>query len=118
MNIKDINEILVQSIGNLDIKCLNDIDEKISYSYNNKNELIESFKVLFEELKSKGITSLDVQSSKCNFCYPDKDAYAFYNPTTNDLVLRYVIFQESPDFYRVEECKNKLNILLTQNLPF
>ena len=118
MKIETTRKVIVKSICGLDESYLNQLDDDIIYSYDYKDELIQKFRANFKELKSNGITSLKVVESKCEFCYPDKKTYAFYNPTTNELVLRYVIFQESQDFYRVEECKNQLTNKRHYGLPF
>lgn len=118
MKIKITDEVIVKSICELDESYLNQLDEDIIYSYDNKDELIQKFKSNFIELKSNGITTLKVVEAKCEFCYPDKQAYVFFHPVSNELILRYVIFQESEGFYRVEECKNKPIKKTNNGLPF
>ena len=90
----------------------------MSYSYYDKNELKTQFKTLFENLKSVGITSLRVKESICKYCYPNKEVFEFCNPFNNEIVVRYVIFKESKEFYRVEECKNKPTNKIKNGFPF
>jgi len=111
--------IITKSFEALDIYLLNKLDEQCSYSYDYKSELIEKLDKLFKEYKSQGIKSLVTKEIKCMFCYPNKPSYEFYNPETKEMVCRYVIFKESEDFIRIEECTNKktFNPFSKENLP-
>lgn len=99
--------LIVEAFKTLSIASLASLDGSVSYSYDYKSELIQKLDKLFQEFKSRGIKRLDVKKVHCKFCYPGKSSYEFYNSKTNEMVCRYVIFQESEEFIRVEECSNK-----------
>ncbi|TWO31510.1 hypothetical protein E1J38_013385 [Seonamhaeicola sediminis] len=109
MQSKEITTVdsIIKAFCKLSIASLKEIDAELTYSYNNKEELIEELKQLFDGIKSKGISQLKVKDAKCKYCYPDKAAFGFHHPQTDELIIRYVIFKERDKFYRVEQCKNK-----------
>lgn len=100
-------DILISAFKAINSSSLLTLSDSISFSYDYKSELIQKLDNLFKGFKSQGINSLEVKEISCKFCYPNKPAFEFYNPATNELVCRYVIFQESEDFIRVEECSNQ-----------
>jgi hypothetical protein len=99
--------LIIEAFKSLNCVNLSGLDNDSSYSYDYKFEFIEKLDALFKEYKNQGIERLDVKEVNCKVCYPNKPSYEFYNPKTNEMVCRYVIFQESKDFIRVEECTNK-----------
>lgn len=109
---------IIQAFINLDVSILSKINGRISYSFDSKNELISKFNKLFNELKSKGLNSLKVETSKCRYCYPSIKNYSFHHPITDEFIFRYVIFRESSDFYRIEECKNSPSSKSENSIPF
>lgn len=107
MKLLDLEKIVVESFSNLNSSLLEGIEENAIYSYNYKNEMIDEIEKVFVKIKSAGVSSLTVKKSKCMFCYPQANAYAFHNPSTDEFIIRYVISQDKDGMYRIEECKNK-----------
>lgn len=111
-------KVLIIAFENLDISLLNIISHKFTYSYNDKIEFIEEMKIVFEKIRAEGINSLLAKPSKCKYCYPTGKAYSFHHPKTDNFIIRYVIFKESHDFYRVEQCKNNPILKSEKGIPF
>lgn len=107
MKLIDLENIVVNAFCSLDVSPLKKLDKKASYSYNYKHEMIAELQSVFDKIKSKGVQNLEVENSKCKYCYPSANAYSFHNSKTGGFVIRYVIHQESNDVYRIEQCKNK-----------
>lgn len=112
MKLQQLEFLIIQSFCALDSTILEEIDEKAYYSHQDKRELIQSIDRLFKEIKNKGVTNLNVQDSKCKFCYPTGKAYSFHHPETREFIIRYVIAydgetDEGEKIYTVEECRNK-----------
>ena len=101
-----LEKIIVQAFCHLSVLPLKELDENMSYSYSNKQELIDELNSVFKKIKGEAINKLIVKDSKCKYCYPKGRAYAFHHPNTNELVIKYVIFKENNNFFRIEECKN------------
>lgn len=107
MTLKELERYIVQAFCNLDIKCLNELCDEASYSYCNKEDLIMDLSIRFNEMKLKGINSLNAKPSNCKYCYPKSPAYNFYNSYTNEFVIRYVIHKEADNKYELRECTNR-----------
>ena len=101
------SDYILNAFKRLNVQPLFALDDYITYSFDLKEEFIIKLDRLFKELKAKGMTKLMVKETHCNYCYPDKPSYEFYNPDTGEFVFRYVIFQESNYMFRVEQCFNK-----------
>lgn len=118
MELKVLEEVVIEAFCSLNTAPLSHVDEFSDYSHNNKDEFIEELNKVFNEIKSNDINALFVQTSTCQFCYPNASAYSFHHPITDQLIIRYVIDQIDERSFRVQECRNNPITDGDDGLPF
>ncbi|WP_242157344.1 hypothetical protein [Aestuariivivens sediminis] len=109
---------LISAFKKLSLEPLEELCDVSIYSYDYKQELIEKLQKKFDKISSEDISELVAKESKCKYCYHESKAYSFHHPKTDELIVRYVIFRESENFYRVEECKYKPILNREDGFPF
>ncbi|MFD0762717.1 hypothetical protein ACFQZW_11550 [Lutibacter aestuarii] len=109
MDVSKLEECVIQSVCNLDISYLSELDEDIMYSYSFKNEVLIEFSNKFKEFLLRGIKNLNVKPSECLYCHPNLNAFSFHHPDTDDLMIRYVIGKDEKGYnqFILEECRNR-----------
>ena len=117
MTQKEIENIVIEALCNLDIKPLYSLSENIMYSYLTKSELLEEFTFVFDNYKSRGIKKLTFISSKCNYCFPLANAFEFYNSENNEFIVRYIIHSDE-DGCKVRLCENSPPTGCKEEIPF
>jgi len=109
MSEADLEKCIIQSICNLDISYLADLDQYAVYSYDYKEELITKFSQIFKNFLLKGITSLKVKPDKSFNYYPNINTFSFYNSETDEFMIRYRIGKDKKYYqsYIVDDSYNK-----------
>jgi len=113
-------DLILKSFCELSVKPLFLLreDENVGYSFDLKVEFITKMDKLYKKLRSQGINKLKYIKVRCEYCYPDKPSYEFYSTNSKRFIMRYIIFKESRNLIRVEECLNRpsFNPFSTVNL--
>jgi hypothetical protein len=115
MNTEDFKSIMIRSISNLDIVCLQELDSSIVYYHLTKSELIKEFSFVYKELSVQGVTHLNYKKNKCNHCYPNLESFDFFDKDRN-FQFRYII--DYDEKYIVRLCSNCENNFDWNSHPF
>lgn len=118
MKVEDLESCVVTAFEALHIKKLRKIDEDAFYSDLDKEQIIAEISKDIEKIKRLGISDLKVQPTTCQYCYPKANAFSFHHPETEELIIRYVIYQESKKCFIVKECKNQVIPDGENGMPF
>lgn len=101
-----ILKTLLRVFCDFDINQIDSLPYDIIYSHDYPHEFKERLEYLFTLLKKEGISKLVAEPSKCKFCYPNGEAYRFYNSENGEFIFKYVFDVKEKGFITVEECKN------------
>lgn len=113
----EFQNIITISICNVDLEHLQKLDENKMYFTLSKAELIEDFKVVFQDLISKGINKLSYKRTTCKYCYANARAYEFYDENQR-FHFRYIIDIDKKGNNIVRLCHNESTLNRTFDKPF
>lgn len=117
-NYKDVKLAVISSLQTLHLSPLRSLKYECFYNGGEKEEFIIEMAKVIEDIIKKGFSSLEVEPSQCKFCFPTADTFNFNNPQTGELIIRYVIHEETMNSFIVEECRNKILPEGEHGLPF
>lgn len=118
MSLSKVENIIIKVLKHLDVSFLENLENNFIYNECNNEIFIDSFLIEIDFFKSKGIKSLYVKESKCKYCYPDSNAFEFYDDMTNKFKFRYVIHQKNEREFIIQECKNRIIPNGENGIPF
>lgn len=101
--------IVLDFFQNLDVKILDDLDEKFGFSHDYKHEFIDKMKDLVSEFKSKGYMQLTFKETVCKYCFAGYKAFEFFDLDTGDFVARYIIHKDDDCSLMISGCSNEYN---------
>lgn len=107
--------IFINSFQNLNSIYLQELSKDKYYSDRSKEELIQELKRIFRDIKSRGVSSLEIKFSKCLYCFPGAIVIEGYHQ--EELYIRYIV-SESEGQYIVQSCKNKIIKDGENGMPF
>lgn len=118
MTLPKLEKLVIDAFTTLNVSGLLQLDSNALYSGLDKEQIIEEIEKEIKIIRATGLCVLSFQPTTCNFCYPTANAFNFLNKNTGELILRYVIHEENPFDYKVEECKNRAIPDREDGLPF
>ncbi len=117
-NYRVLQSAVISTLQYLETSALQSLSSDGLYNETCKAEFTEEMEKVILKIKNEGYSSLEVEPTTCKFCFPTAKAYNFNNPESGEVIIRYVIHEESTKRFIIQECRNKKLLGGENGLPF